>query len=67
MGGIRVNTHNQVLDMEFNPIQGLYAAGVDCSGLYGDTYCIDLAGSAQGYAVYSGRNSAKHAKTYIKA
>jgi fumarate reductase flavoprotein subunit len=67
MGGIRVNTHNQVLDTEFNPIPGLYAAGVDCSGLYGDTYCIDLAGSAQGYAVYSGRNSAKHARTYIPA
>jgi fumarate reductase flavoprotein subunit len=65
MGGIRVNPNNQVLDSEFNPIPGLYAAGVDCSGLYGDTYCIDLAGSAQGYAVYSGRNSAKHARTYI--
>jgi fumarate reductase flavoprotein subunit len=66
MGGIRVNTRNEVLDSNFNPIPGLYGAGVDCSGLYGDTYCIDLAGSAQGYAVYSGRNSARSIKTYLQ-
>ncbi len=67
MGGIRVNQSNEVLDEDFNGIPGLYCAGVDCSGLQGTTYCILLGGGAQGYAVYSGRNSVRCAKEYIGA
>jgi len=67
MGGIRVNQQNEVLDAEFNAIPGLYCAGVDCSGLQGTTYCIRLGGGAQGYAVYSGRNSARSSISYIGA
>ena len=65
MGGIRVNRENEVLDENFEGIPGLYCAGVDCSGLQGSTYCILLAGGAQGHAVYSGRNSARKAKAYL--
>ena len=67
MGGIRVNQQNAVLDAEFNAIPGLYCVGVDCSGLQGTTYRSRLGAGAQGYAVYSGRNSAKNAIGYIGA
>lgn len=66
MGGIRVNRANEVLDVDFNGIPGLYCAGVDCSGLQGTTYCILLGGGAQGYAVYSGRNAVRNAKKYLE-
>ena len=65
MGGIRVNQKNEVLDKDFDGIPGLYCAGVDCSGLQGTTYCVLLGGGAQGYAVYSGRNSVRNAKDYM--
>ena len=65
MGGIRVNRENEVLDVNFEPIAGLYCAGVDCSGLQGTTYCMGIAGGAQGYAVYSGRNAVRNAKNYL--
>lgn len=65
MGGIRVNEKNEVLDGDFNGIPGLYCAGVDCSGLQGTTYCMNIGGGAQGYAVYSGRNSVRSAKGYL--
>lgn len=65
MGGIRVNQQNEVLDENFDGIPGLYCAGVDCSGLQGTTYCMGIGGGAQGYAVYSGRNSVRCAKEYL--
>ena len=65
MGGIRVSRSNEVLDEDFDPIPGLYCAGVDCSGLQGTTYCMGIGGGAQGYAVYSGRNSVRCAKEYL--
>lgn len=66
MGGIRVNRKNEVLDQNFDGIPGLYCAGVDCSGLQGTTYCMGIGGGAQAYAVYSGRNSIRHAKEYLE-
>lgn len=65
MGGIRVNTKSEVLTKDFEPIPGLYCAGMDCGGLNGDTYSYLLSASAQGYAVYSGRNSVQNALKYM--
>lgn len=65
MGGIRINRQNEILNEDFEAIPGLYCAGVDCSGLQGTTYCMGIGGGAQGYAVYSGRNSARCAKAYL--
>lgn len=67
MDGIRVNQQNEILNEDFEAIPGLYCAGVDCSGLQGTTYCMGIGGGAQGYAVYSGRNSARNAKAYLSA
>ncbi|MDD4753785.1 MAG: FAD-binding protein, partial [Desulfitobacteriaceae bacterium] len=67
VGGIRVNGNMQVTDENYDPIPGLYAAGNDASGLYGDTYNLDCPGTASGFAHASGRKAARHAIETIKA
>jgi fumarate reductase flavoprotein subunit len=59
-GGIRVNGDLQVTDKDYVPIPGLYAVGNDASGLYGDTYNLDVPGTANGFAHASGRVAARH-------
>ncbi len=65
-GGIRVNGNLQVTDKDYQPIPGLYAVGNDASGLYGDTYNLDVPGSANGFAHTSGRMAARHVITFLK-
>lgn len=61
VGGLKVNTHNQVIDSEGDPIIGLYAAGCDAGGLYGSSYDVGIAaGSQQGWTAHGGRTAAKH-------
>lgn len=60
-GGIRVNGDMQVTDKNYDPIPGLYAVGMEASGLYGDTYNLDCPGTANGFAHTSGRLAARHA------
>ena len=59
-GGIRINGNMQVVDNDYQPIPGLYAVGNDATGLYGDTYNMEVAGSANGFAHTSGRIAARH-------
>lgn len=66
-GGIRVNEKNEAVNKDYQPIKGLYAAGLDCDGFTGDTYGLTLPGSAQGLACYTGRNSARNAVQFIKS
>jgi fumarate reductase flavoprotein subunit len=65
-GGIRVNGDLQVTDADYKPITGLYAVGNDASGLYGDTYNLDVPGTANGFAHASGRVAARHALKVLK-
>ncbi|MDR1961409.1 MAG: FAD-binding protein [Gracilibacteraceae bacterium] len=65
-GGIRVNGDLQVTDKDYKPIPGLYAVGMEASGLYGDTYNLDCPGTANGFAHASGRVAARHAIKTIK-
>lgn len=67
VGGIRVNANNEALNKDYQPIKGLYVAGMDCDGFTGDTYGLTLPGSAQGIALYTGRNSGKNAALYLKS
>ena len=55
MGGIRINEGCQVINRDYEPIEGLWASGVDCSGFAGETYGIVLPGSNQGVALFTGR------------
>ena len=64
VGGIKINQHMEVLDRQDEPIRGLYAAGSDTGGWEGDTYCLDLSGSAFAFAISSGRIAGENALKY---
>lgn len=59
-GGIRVNGDMQVVNQDYQPIPGLYAVGLDATGLYGDSYNMEVPGAANGFAHTSGRIAARH-------
>ncbi|TGE39331.1 FAD-dependent oxidoreductase [Desulfosporosinus fructosivorans] len=65
-GGIRVNGDLQVTNKDYQPIPGLYAVGNEASGLYGDTYNLDVPGTANGFAHASGRVAARHVIKTLK-
>jgi fumarate reductase flavoprotein subunit len=65
IGGVKINHRMEVLNHKEKPIHGLFAAGVDTGGWQGDTYSgRDLAGSAFGFAVNSGRIAGENAAVY---
>ena len=67
MGGIKINHNTEVIDKNETVIPGLYAAGFDAGGMYGDSYHISVAsGSSSGFAVNSGRIAGKSILNYIK-
>lgn len=59
-GGIRINGNMQVVNKDYEPIEGLYAVGLDATGLYGDSYNMEVPGAANGFAHTSGRIAARH-------
>ncbi|MDO4547567.1 MAG: FAD-dependent oxidoreductase [Clostridia bacterium] len=61
MGGLQVDKGNRVRSTDYTAIPHLYAAGTEISGLDGTTYGLVIPGSAMGYCIYSGRNSAQNA------
>ncbi len=64
-GGIKINEKTEVLDTEDNVIPGLYAAGNDAGGMYGDSYDMIAAGAACGFAIVSGRMAGENALRHI--
>lgn len=66
LGGIRIDRSFRVLDTNDKPIPGLYAAGVDVGGLYGDTYGVWTSGHAFGWSAFSGRHAALEAVKGLK-
>jgi fumarate reductase flavoprotein subunit len=67
VGALRVNREMQVVGVDGQPIAGLYAVGMDAGGLFGDTYNLDVPGSANGFAHAGGRVAARHAIKTIKS
>jgi fumarate reductase flavoprotein subunit len=65
IGGIKINHHMEVLNSQEKPIPGLYAVGAGTGGWESDTYCLELSGSAFGFAINSGRIAGENAVTYI--
>ena len=66
VGGLKINEKAQVIDKKGEVIPGLYAAGTDGNGIYGDSYDVVIsAGSCQGWAVNSGRFAAEDAALYL--
>lgn len=67
LGGIKANEHFQVVTQNEDPIPGLWAAGNDVGGMYGDSYDLLMAGSTVGFAVNSARIAVDSAADYIKS
>lgn len=66
VGGIRINENCEACDKEFEPIEGLYAAGADACNLYDDSYMFLLPGNSMGFAVNSGRIAGMSAAEYVE-
>ena len=66
LGGIKINHKTEVINEEFRPIPGLYAAGTDTCTIYGDSYMFKLPGNSMGYSVNTGRMAAESAASYIR-
>ncbi len=64
-GPLKVNHRMEVLNKEYDPIPGLYAAGVDIGGTDTDTYCSILQAHSIGFTISSGRIAAENAVKYI--
>jgi fumarate reductase flavoprotein subunit len=66
MGGIKINEKAEVVDKKEAVIPGLYAAGFDAGGMYGDSYPIKVSsGLASAFALNSGRIAGKNALKFI--
>jgi fumarate reductase flavoprotein subunit len=64
IGGIKINHDMEVLDQQDRAIPGLYAVGAGTGGWESDTYCLELSGSAFGFAINSGRIAGENAVQY---
>ena len=66
MGGIKINERAEVVDKKDVVIPGLYAAGFDAGGMYGDSYPIKCSsGLASAFAMNSGRIAGKSVLKYL--
>lgn len=59
-GGIRVNHRLQVTDPSGRPLKGLWAAGIDISGVDSGDYSVTLSGHAFGFSLAGGRMAVKN-------
>ena len=59
-GGIRVNHRLQVVSADGKAIPGLWAAGIDISGVDSGDYSVTLSGHAFGFSLAGGRLAAKN-------
>ena len=67
LGGIKIDSHYQVLTQEGKKLYGLYAAGSDVCDLYAGTYLYYLPGNTMGFALNSGRLAAEQAAEFINS
>jgi fumarate reductase flavoprotein subunit len=66
MGGIKINEKTEVIDKKDAVMPGLYAAGFDAGGMYGDSYPIKCSsGLASAFALNSGRIAGKSALKFL--
>jgi fumarate reductase flavoprotein subunit len=61
-GGIKITDRCEVVDTKGRVIPGLYAAGYDAGGMYGDSYPIrPSSGLSSAFAINSGRIAGRNA------
>jgi fumarate reductase flavoprotein subunit len=66
LGGIKINEKTEVIDTKGQIIPGLYAAGCDAGGIYGDDYDLYASGIGSSFAVNSGRIAGESILSYLK-
>lgn len=66
LGGAKTSLKMEVLDNNDQPIPGLFAAGGDVGGQYGDTYTLWTSGFSFQFAASSGRIAGKSAALFSK-
>jgi fumarate reductase flavoprotein subunit len=67
LGGIKINHKTEVLDKDFEPIPGLYAAGTDANSIHSEAYTFILPGNSMGFALNSGRIAGESATDFMKS
>ena len=65
LGGIDINDNAEVLDPNGKAIKGLYAAGSETNGAYGNSY-VFFEGGTLGYAYGTGRIAGASAAASLK-
>ncbi|MGZ9585868.1 FAD-dependent oxidoreductase [Paenibacillus marinisediminis] len=65
LGGVKINQDIQAVDDQDKPIPGLWVAGNDAGGMYGNTY-IGIEGGTLGFAYTSGKIAGENAAEYAK-
>ena len=67
-GGLEVDTNVNVIDVDGNPVPGLYAVGNDSLGvlLASEKAYVTYGGAAAGWALTSGRLAGQYAAAYAK-
>ncbi|QFQ73805.1 FAD-dependent oxidoreductase [Liquorilactobacillus mali] len=66
VGGVGSNQNFEVIDDNFEKVDGLYISGMDSTMQYRNVYTITLGGSACAHNVNSGRHASINAKEYIE-
>ncbi len=64
IGGVKVNEKLEVINLDYEPIQGLYAAGTNAGGYYEGSGYPPYEGLACGFAWTSGRIAGESAAAY---
>ena len=64
LGGIKINRKTEVLDINWRPIPGLFAAGTDTCSIFGDSYMFLLPGNTMGYCLNTGRFAGENAADF---
>jgi fumarate reductase flavoprotein subunit len=66
LGGIKINQRAEALDKNGKVIPGLYAAGNDAGGMWGDSYSFIVnSGGCSAFALNSGRIAGKNILKYL--
>jgi fumarate reductase flavoprotein subunit len=68
IGGVRVTPRMEVINRMGVPVvPGVYAAGADVGGLWGDTYAVWTSGAMASWALTSGRLAGASAAAFVKS
>lgn len=60
LGGLMTDKHQNVLDEQLNPIDGLYVTGNCCGRRFGNGYFTQACGESLGIAITLGRELGKY-------